>query len=222
MIITYKRLALGFAILLVTGMNAVSSPDDDQQFIEAASKVDLNEVGRLLKKGANVNAKDKNSFAHMKPYSGVTALHYASLTGHVEVVKVLLASGADVDLRSYNGFTAPMYASERGQSGIATLLISKGADVNAKARTGFTALMAASSRGRIETVKTLIAEGADIDARDKDGLTALRWASEEASYQRKQLSWLSLRPKFEEKKLVEKQHRRLVEVIELLKGHGAK
>ena len=43
----------------------------------------------------DVGAKDEN---------GKTALHWAALTGHVDVAKVLIEKGADVDARDNDGW----------------------------------------------------------------------------------------------------------------------
>jgi ankyrin len=56
-------------------------------------------VKELLEKNANVNAATKK---------GNTALHIASLAGQLDVVKLLVQFGANVDCRSQNGFT-PLY-----------------------------------------------------------------------------------------------------------------
>jgi len=62
-------------------------------------------VELLLKKGANVNAKDK--------YGG-TALMYAAVKGHKEVVELLIENGADVNAKNIMGKTALMSASRGG------------------------------------------------------------------------------------------------------------
>lgn len=54
----------------------------------------LNALGPLLEGGAEVNAKDKE---------GRTALHHALLQGKEEKVEVLLASGADENIRGKDG-----------------------------------------------------------------------------------------------------------------------
>lgn len=59
------------------------------RLVDAAEKGEVDEVRRLLERGADIHSRDK--FRE-------TALHYAAENGHLEVVKVLLSWGADRDL----------------------------------------------------------------------------------------------------------------------------
>ena len=97
--------------------------DLDADLIKAAFSGELQEVKRLLEKGANVNAKRDN---------GITALMGASIEGHQEVVELLLAKEADVDAKVYffghtSGATACDLASEKGHKEIVKLLVRAGA-----------------------------------------------------------------------------------------------
>ena len=58
----------------------------------------------------------------MKNKDGITALLFASFKGHTEIVKALLAKGADVNMKNNNGDTALMVASEKGFAEIVRLL----------------------------------------------------------------------------------------------------
>ncbi len=55
----------------------------------------------------NINRRGENGF---------TALHLAATQGHVEIVRLLLARGADRDLRDARGRTARQIAAQRAQS----------------------------------------------------------------------------------------------------------
>ena len=68
----------------------------DEELFKAVKMGDAAKVKELLKKGANVNAKDRHSW---------TPLHYAAFGGYVEVVKLLLEHGADVNARAATGLT---------------------------------------------------------------------------------------------------------------------
>ena len=87
---------------------------------------------------------------------GATALIRASLKGHIEVVKLLLDRGSDVNERDSGGATALMFACENGIAEIMAppqkvnfelvrLLQDRGADMNCGNEGGFTALMMAHS-----------------------------------------------------------------------------
>ena len=65
--------------------------------------------------------------------SGASSLYVASFNGHVEVIKLLLSYGADInDKRSDNGISSLFVASENGHVEVVKLLLSHGADVNDK------------------------------------------------------------------------------------------
>ena len=60
----------------------------DLSLIVASGLGDLNRVQQLLNAGANPDARDKYH---------ITALHWAAASGHIEVVRLLVAHGADVN-----------------------------------------------------------------------------------------------------------------------------
>ena len=61
------------------------------------------------------------------------ALRYAAHKGQNEVVKILIASGTDVNSSTY-GLTPLMFAASNGHKEITKLLINKGADMNTTTR----------------------------------------------------------------------------------------
>ncbi|HET8671376.1 MAG TPA: ankyrin repeat domain-containing protein [Candidatus Saccharimonadales bacterium] len=64
----------------------------------------------------------------------------------LEMVKLLIAHGADVNQKNFRGATALMGAAAAGPASVVKYLIEKGADVNARDNDGTTALMAAEYR----------------------------------------------------------------------------
>ena len=95
-------------------------------------------------------------------------LHWASYHVHIEVVKLLLAAGAEVHAEND---LALRYASAKGHTKVVKLLLDAGADVHAK---NDEPLRSASLNGHTKIVKLLLAAGADVHA---DNDAALRWAS---------------------------------------------
>ncbi|MFH0941135.1 MAG: ankyrin repeat domain-containing protein [Candidatus Omnitrophota bacterium] len=138
--------------------------------IRAAEKGRTRTVMALLKKGANVNAKDNH---------GYTALIKASEGGYLEVIKALLEKGAGVNAKSDSGSTSLLTASCNGRLDVVKVLLDKGADVNlAVQKNGWTPLMAASyHHNRVDIVRLLLERGADLEARDSSGETALMAAA---------------------------------------------
>ena len=131
----------------------------------AAKEGDLKAVNFCLREGV-VDEVDKDD-----------ALWYAAEKGYADIVKVLIANGADVKAKDENGITVLMWAAGNNHIETVKVLIANGADVNAKDNYGETVLMWAASNIHIEIVKVLIANGADVNAKDNYGGTVLMWAA---------------------------------------------
>src|SRR5580700_824649 len=159
------------------------------------SSLDL--IQTLLAHGANVNAQLKKQ----QPYrskvdrgadtmlgTGTTPLLRAAKAGDTEVVKMLLAKGADPKLTTKFGMTPIMAASGLGTKeedttgrkkteaeAIASikLCLDAGADVNAIDNQGDTALHGAAQKGDDQVVQFLADHGAKLDVKDRKGRTPL-------------------------------------------------
>lgn len=89
----------------------------NDKFWEAVRKGDVPETTALLDQGAEVNAKFRY---------GTTALFKAAERGHLEIVKLLLARGADVTVKdTFYGATALTWALDNDHIEIVTLLLQK-------------------------------------------------------------------------------------------------
>ena len=160
-----------------------------KQFIESGTDVDTRDkvgctpaywalsVGQkeiaeyLLDQGADIKVKQ-----------GRTLLHQASKAGFVEIVKSLIAKGADVDARSDRGDTPLKIAALAGHKEIVKLLIAHGAAVNITAKNGRHPLGDAAREGHEEVVRLLLASGANVNLQPEDKLmcgTALHAAARE-------------------------------------------
>ena len=110
-----------------------------------------------------------------KGEAGWTPIMYAALYGDADVVRVLLAQGANPNAQNDGGGTALMYAVEDAEK--VRLLIEAGADVNARSGEGRTALLIAVGRhGSNAVAKLLLDAGAQPSARLADGRGALALA----------------------------------------------
>jgi ankyrin repeat protein len=109
--------------------------------------------------------------------SGCTALMYAARYSKEEEVKLLLASGADVNLSNNAQYTALMNAANNSTIKIVKLLLDAGADVNRKNYEGGTALFSACFAAQEKIIKLLISTGADINIRDNCNHTALSYTT---------------------------------------------
>ena len=99
------------------------------------------------------------------------------MEGHLEVVKVLIASGGLVNEATDDGKTPLHTASRFGHLEIVEVLIAGGGDVNKANDEGDTPLYNACHKGRLEMVEVLIAGGGDVNKAGKYGVTPLYSAS---------------------------------------------
>jgi len=135
---------------------------------EAVDSGEKRTVKRALRRGAAVDAR--------APF-GDTAL--MSAVDDIDILKVLIDAGADVNARNEFGVTPIMYAAVRYDSQEAIpLLVRAGADVNAADRDGRTALMFAAVDGREDLVRALLDAGADPTARDSENMSVWAFAAQ--------------------------------------------
>ena len=141
--------------------NAPQEPSETKAsnnlMLNAVRNGNIKNVEKQLTAGADVKAVLEN---------GMTALHVAAIFGHIEIVELLIANGADVNATDNKfGATSLYGAAGAGQKDIAELLISNGAIVNAKIPRGDTALHAAIMGGHKEVIELLITNDADVNAK---------------------------------------------------------
>ncbi|MFC1762656.1 ankyrin repeat domain-containing protein [Planctomycetota bacterium] len=102
-------------------------------------EVDTETAQLLMEHGADVDARarldaiHRMSLWHLIEGEGATALHIASFAGKKDMVELLIAKGADVNLKSGFG-NAPLHlAVSASHLDVVKVLVEAGADVNAKA-----------------------------------------------------------------------------------------
>ena len=88
-----------------------------------------------------------------------------------DIIPMLIAAGADVNIQTKDGNTALMIA-VRIYPDIVPMLIAAGADVNIQIKDGNTALMIAAQQ-RPNVIPMLLTAGAKLHQRNNDGATAL-------------------------------------------------
>ncbi len=98
----------------------LSESDIDRALLEAIEKNNIHCVKYAILNGADVNG-DQNSL-NIFELSNHTPLMAASYMGNKNIVKLLLAKGADKSLRDNNGWSALQYAQYAGHKNIVELL----------------------------------------------------------------------------------------------------
>ena len=129
---------------------------------------DTRAVELFLKAGLHPDTRDKH---------GVTLLCLAVRNNRRAVVELLLAQGADLDLKSEDrGYSPLMDAALVGATDLVELFLVRGADPDQTSKDGQTALVIAVGRNDVGIVKALLDRGADPDIADKLGFSARRYA----------------------------------------------
>jgi ankyrin repeat protein len=111
---------------------------------------------------------------------GQAALHRAAQDGNKASVELLLANGAEVDIKDMVGQTPLHLAAEHSDNiELLELLVSYGADINAQTKLKYklwTPLHRAALTGHAQVAKWLIAHGVNVDSKDSKGQTPLFYA----------------------------------------------
>jgi ankyrin repeat protein len=105
-----------------------------------------------------------------------TCLMVACRHGHLDICRLLIEKGANVDARELTGMTSLHFAIKYIE--IVRLLCDNGADINARGHFELTALSMAAYDGHLDVVQELVERDADINAKSTDGWTALTAARE--------------------------------------------
>jgi ankyrin repeat protein len=153
----------------------VDKPDKDgtTTLMDAAFSGQTANVQYLIEKGAAVNAQNK---FEMTPLIKAVSRPYSS-GNSIEVVKLLINNGADINFKTKEGWTALQGAVQGEQTEAALYLIENGAEVDPKyTPNGQTPLMMTVQRHNKVLTEALIAKGANVNTRDNSGMSVLRQA----------------------------------------------
>ncbi|MBU4305228.1 MAG: ankyrin repeat domain-containing protein [Candidatus Omnitrophica bacterium] len=135
----------------------------------AASNGDLSSVSWMVEQGYDLNASGG--------ISNQTGLHYAAAGGNIEMLKVLLNAGANINAQDSYGFTPLMIALYKKRHEAAELLLQRGADVKiVNTWNKFTALHYAVVYSTPEIVQMVLNARPDVNAKESRGLTAADFA----------------------------------------------
>ena len=126
---------------------------------DAATSIRSDVRPRTVHTGFTVQER-KSDFVVKTDVGGFTPLLFAARNGDVELGKLLVAAGANVNDNAPSGASALAIAAHSGNTQFAIFLLDHGADPNA-AGGGFAPLHAAVLRGDLILVKALLAHKAD-------------------------------------------------------------
>ena len=145
-------------------------PPDDQALVDGAAAGDVEAVQRLLKQGVSANARGRQKHLTWDH----TALMFAAEHGRAEVVRELLAAGADVAAVNRGhaadgggGSQALHFAAAKGHVDVCDLLLDAGANPNVLGRYCRTPLTEACYNARAEVIRLLLSRGADVKLKSR-------------------------------------------------------
>lgn len=153
-------------------------------------------VKLLIKKGADVNLTDVEDrsplyFSNTKEMTKIlikrnamdlknidkkyiddkTQLFIAAENNEFQKAKLLIQSGANINISNNRGVTPLIQVSDYKNQDFASMLIENGADINAQNSSGCTALWYAAQKGLISTVHNLLEHDADPNIANNSGNT---------------------------------------------------
>ena len=130
--------------------------DSCKELLKAVKEKDIVKVRELIK----IAELDCTFREDGEPRSPLVS---AARHGDLEIGKLLIDAGADVEFHAQGDETPLMAASASGNLDFVKYLVANGAEVNKELTGDGTALLVASRRGHVETVKFLISKGADVN-----------------------------------------------------------
>jgi len=158
-------------LLLLRGVSS-NSPDPERgpAIVFAARQKSFRAVEALLETPAtDVNVLNRGS---------ENALMYAALYGELDLVKRLVARGAEVNK---TGWTPLHYAASNGWLSVVEYLLSQNAYIDAASENGTTPLMMAARENQTAVARLLVKEGADPSLRNDAGLGAAEYLTRAGS-----------------------------------------
>ena len=177
-----RNRVLPFAVLLLAAPAASAcgegEPDTgrppgerqlDMSLIAAAERGELRRVRQLLERGASARARDAD---------GRTALTAAAFENQIDVARVLVAAGADVNAKDRTEQSPYLIATSAvgDDPRLLELTLTGGAELNDKDSYNGTGLIRAAERGHPRIVRRLLRAGIERDHVNRLGWTALHEA----------------------------------------------
>lgn len=137
-----------------------------ESFYDHLIKYDKIQINRYIRKGVDLNIKNKD---------GIGALHILASSGKTEYISLLLKAGANIEIRNNNGSTPLYIASSNGHVEFVETLLLYGADVNSKTNNKDSSIHTACYRRSPKIIKCLLDYKADPNDSGYCGITPLQY-----------------------------------------------
>lgn len=169
----YKYVTLGLGLIAICEPYINNVKNAEKQYFRAAQYGSGSEVKKIIESG-NVKVDARHAL-------GWTALMLAAVNGKVDVCKILIAKGADLNLG--DKYTNPTRTSTEVGLHILEVLLTRDEEFNSRLNnkasfSGFTALHYAVLSDNIQVAKLLLESGADPLLENDSGHRPVEYASE--------------------------------------------
>lgn len=168
----HRRHAAFAALLLLNAPLTVAQPvhltGNSPELVDAAARGQWGKVLVLLDGGAPIESRADTARSR-----NATPVLAATQGNHVDVVRLLVSRGANVNAQDEQRDSAFLLASASGYTDIVQATLAAGADLASTNRYGGTALIPACHYGHVETVRLLLTTGIAVDHVNDLGWTAL-------------------------------------------------
>lgn len=167
----YSLIILVSVVTLLVGCNQKGEESDmnaqSNHLIQAVEYNDVEKVKDIL--------QDSSYPINETNDKGATPLLIATHKNYIEVAKLLIDAGADINQQDHIQDSAYLYAGAQGKTEILKYMIEQAEPNHAVVnRYGGNALIPAAEKGHLDNVKVLLEDGkADIDHQNNYGYTAL-------------------------------------------------
>ncbi|KAI9143598.1 ankyrin repeat-containing domain protein [Paraphysoderma sedebokerense] len=142
------------------------TPEDSLNLFKAVCSGDINTLSTICK----ISPQLTTALFRLRDSQGSCAFLYAVANGRLEIVKLLIKSGIDVNMKNQYGWTALMLASYYNHLNIVKLLLEHPAiAVDMANEFGFTALMFAVQQQNTQIATALLAAGCNVNLRQGRG-----------------------------------------------------
>jgi ankyrin repeat protein len=155
-VIPTTKIAMVFCLLLVCGCHANSRSKNDG-LLSAIQHKDTEAVRRIIAGGIDLEPASG-------PYEVIKPLAYAAAYGNLEIVKLLVEAGADLNGRVAYGDVPLIKAAEHKNDDILVYLIEQGADVNTPNAFGITPFIGYCGEGDLERAQLAAKHGGDMNS----------------------------------------------------------
>uniref|UniRef100_A0A0A9WC50 Ankyrin repeat and KH domain-containing protein 1 n=1 Tax=Lygus hesperus TaxID=30085 RepID=A0A0A9WC50_LYGHE len=147
--------------LLTEGRSVHETTDEGESLLSLACSAGYYELAQVLL-AMHANVEDRGIKGDCTP------LMEAASSGYVDIVRLLIHHGADVNAQSSSGNTPLMYACAGGHVEAVRVLLDNGANVEDHNENGHTPLMEAASAGHVPVAEILLARGAGINTHSNE------------------------------------------------------